>query len=267
MRLAIVTDEISQDPATAVELGREWGIEWFELRMVMGGRVPDVDGGTVARIEHLLEKFGGRVSALSPGFFKMPVIDEDVRPLLADAFPRALDLTCRLGADRMIVFGFLRPRGEDPTKDPPSAVVELLEEMAERAAGCGVVCVLENEHVCYGDTGLRAAGLIRAVGHDNLKLNWDPGNSVSAGCERPFPDEYEQIRDLVAHVHVKDVVRRDGRLETVAAGEGMIDWVGQLRALQEDGYEGFLTIETHFEPKVAGSRRSLRWVRKTLECF
>jgi sugar phosphate isomerase/epimerase len=44
----------------------------------------------------------------------------------------------------------------------------------------------------------------------------------------------------------------------------MIDWAGQLRALSEDGFDGFLTIETHFEPKVAGSKQSLQWVQQTL---
>ena len=37
VKLAIVTDEISADPETAIELGAEWGIHDFELRGVFDG--------------------------------------------------------------------------------------------------------------------------------------------------------------------------------------------------------------------------------------
>lgn len=265
MKLAIVTDEISQDPATAIELGREWGVEWFELRMLMGRRFPNVDDGLIGRIEALLDEFDARVSATSPGFFKIPAADERVRSTLSEQFPRALELTRRLGADRMILFGFLRPEGVPRDAEPPGAVVDLLREMVERASADEVLCLLENEGICYGDTGLRAAALIRAVGHPNLKLNWDPGNSVHAGSERPYPDEYEQLKGLVAHVHVKDMAERGGKLTTVAPGEGIIDWCGQLAALRADGYDGFITVETHFGPKVSASRRSAAWVKATLD--
>ena len=42
--------------------------------------------------------------------------------------------------------------------------------------------------------------------------------------------------------------------QVVPIGEGDIDWRGQLTALRRDGYDGFYTIETHFRPKVAGSK-------------
>ena len=262
MKLAIVTDEISQDPTTAIELGREWGLEWFEVRTLWGRRIPDVEPGVIDRLADALKSFGARVSATSPGFFKIPVDDERVGPGLADGFPQALALTRRLGADRMILFGFLRPQGADRAEEPPVQVVNLLGEMAERASAEGVLCVLENEGVCWGDTGLRAAELIRRVGHDNLKLNWDPGNSVHAGSSSPYPDEYGEISDLVAHVHVKDMARRQGKLVTVAPGEGIIEWAGQLATLRADGYDGFITVETHFGPRVAASRRCVAWVKE-----
>jgi sugar phosphate isomerase/epimerase len=264
MRLAIVTDEISQDPLTAVELAREWGIEWFELRMLLGRRFPDVDDGLLHRLRGFLGDMGGHVSATSPGFFKTPVSDATVRAALKDGFPRALDLTRQLGADRMIVFAFVRPEGEQREAEPPAAVADLVGEMAERAASAGVLCLLENEAICYGDTGLRAAALIRAVGDPNLRLNWDPGNSVHAGSLRPYPDEYEQVKDLVAHVHVKDMASSGGKAVTVSPGDGIIDWRGQLAGLAGDGYDGFVTVETHFGPKVAASRRSAAWVKARL---
>jgi sugar phosphate isomerase/epimerase len=72
------------------------------------------------------------------------------------------------------------------------------------------------------------------------------------------------VKDLVAHVHVKDMAFSGGKLVTVAPGDGIIDWQGQLVALAADGYRGFVTVETHFGPKVAASRRSVTWVREAL---
>lgn len=40
MKVCIVTDEVSADPETAIELGVEWGVSDFELRGVGTSRVP-----------------------------------------------------------------------------------------------------------------------------------------------------------------------------------------------------------------------------------
>ena len=78
-------------------------------------------------------------------------------------------------------------------------------------------------------------------------------------------EKYDEVKGLVAHVHVKDMAERGGKLLTVAPGEGIIDWCGQLAALRADGYDGFITVETHFGPKVSASRRSAAWVKTTLD--
>lgn len=50
----------------------------------------------------------------------------------------------------------------------------------------------------------------------------------------------------------------------MAPGDGIINWCGQLAALRDDGYKGFVTVETHFTPRVAASSRSVAWVRDVL---
>ena len=44
MRICLITDEYTNDPATAFELGRRWGVEHFEMRYAhrwRAGRIPD----------------------------------------------------------------------------------------------------------------------------------------------------------------------------------------------------------------------------------
>jgi L-ribulose-5-phosphate 3-epimerase len=38
----------------------------------------------------------------------------------------------------------------------------------------------------------------------------------------------------------------DGKYEWAAMGRGVIDWVGQFRALKRDGYHYAVSLETHW---------------------
>ena len=75
MDISIVTDELSGDPETAIELGMEWGVSLFELRGVHDQRVPRVEGHVRRRLVRALKEFGAGVTAISPGLFKIPFPD------------------------------------------------------------------------------------------------------------------------------------------------------------------------------------------------
>src|SRR5206468_1230497 len=90
----------------------------------------------------------------------------------------------------------------------------------------------------------------------------DPANAFAAG-DVPFPDGYTAVRHMVRNVHFKDARRRsDGGTEFVLDGE--VDWPGQIAALRQDGYEGFIAVETHQRPRIAAARSSLERLRKLL---
>src|SRR5258708_39676369 len=53
-------------------------------------------------------------------------------------------------------------------------------------------------------------------------------------------------------MHCKDVERKaDGTFEWAAMGRGIIDYVGQFRAMVQAGYSGTMSLETHW--RSAGS--------------
>jgi hypothetical protein len=72
MKISLVTDEISADPETAIELGVDWGVHDFELRGFGADRVPNFSAFEKQRIRELLEEFEARIVAISPGLFKIP---------------------------------------------------------------------------------------------------------------------------------------------------------------------------------------------------
>jgi sugar phosphate isomerase/epimerase len=59
----------------------------------------------------------------------------------------------------------------------------------------------------------------------------------------------------VVHVHLKDVDVDDN---WTRMGVGIIDYAGQFRALARDGYDGLLSLETHYELPEGGVEKATR---------
>ena len=239
MKLAIFSDEISPDPARAIELATRWQVPYIEVRKLAGGRFPRVSDDELATFQALIQDAGLQVSGVSPGLCKCPVDDPSVEPDLAELLPRACEWALRLGTDLVSAFAFRR----DESATPPAEVAEKLAAMAEKTAAYGCRLSLENEAGCWGATGTEAADLIRQIATPHLSLLWDPGNAARAGALSPYPDEYVDLADLVTHVHLKNC--KDGQWSLI--DDGIIDWPGQLAALAKDGYDGYLVIETHLK--------------------
>jgi len=75
---------------------------------------------------------------------------------------------------------------------------------------------------------------------------WDPANALVAG-ENPFPDGYRRLPpDRIVHVHAKDCHVQGYTPEWGPLGTLAIDWKGQISALRHDGYQGHVSLETHW---------------------
>jgi len=288
MRISIVTDELSADPETAIELGTDWGVRDFELRGYYSDRVPAISAYQRRHLRTVLDDYGAQVIAVSPGLFKFPYPPTDnpraslawmereqhqswetaqslLRHHLDELLPAACDYAAELGAGMVVAFSFARPDSQspDPGAEPPPGVVDSLRRAAELVAAHDLQLVIETEAGFWGDTGGNTAALVRAVDHPALGINWDPGNVVAAGAE-PYPAGYAAVRGMVRHVHFKDARPAPGGEpgdEPVWAVDGVIDWAGQIDALAADGYQGYISIEHHMRPKVASARASLERLR------
>jgi len=244
MKIAVFSDEINrEDPERAVSLASSWGVTHLEVRTLPGGRFPRPGDAELDRFHGLVADAGLVVSGVSPGFHKCAVSDPAVQEGMERGLPRACAWAQKWGADLVTCFGFLR----DHSARVPDEVVDRLGQMADiaRTEGCRVA--LENEAVCWGATGAEAAEIVRKVGRGRIGLCWDPGNSAKAGSTCPFPGEYEGLRDLVTHVHVKNYLPSTGAWEV--ADCGLVDWAGQFEALRDNAYAGYVVVETHLRSR------------------
>jgi L-ribulose-5-phosphate 3-epimerase len=133
-------------------------------------------------------------------------------------------------------------------------VAEVIAEAAKRTGAAGLTLGIENEHACNLATGAETRWVLDRVPTPALGVIWDPGNEAVMGSE-PFPGGYGQVRDRVVHVHLKDADEGGNWTEM---GTGVIDYAGQFRALVEDGYEGLLSLETHYELPDGGAEKATR---------
>lgn len=274
MKVSIFADEISRDPERSTELALEWGITHVEVRSLPSGRFPAVEDEELETYVAMLKTAGLKVSGVSPGFFKCPVDDPQVDVGIREGLPRSCEWAQRMGTTSVSSFAFRK--GPEDSGDPPQAVIDRMGEMADATARQGCRLTLENEAVCWGATGREAAAIVRAVGTDRLELLWDPGNSARAGSTDAYPEEYDSFADIAAHIHAKNFDPEAGAWSLIE--KGAIDWPGQLKALKENAFDGYLVIETHLaihpdefevkDPSPKGleenSRRNLDWVRKQL---
>lgn len=266
MRLAIVSDEISQDFRKAVEYGIEWGITDYEIRSLLTGRVPYVASDEINMVVEIAKEYDLTISAISPGLFQISLLDEEQLKLqIEDNIYESFRLADRLGTRNVIIFGFRR-YPKEPQSDYVQ-VIHILGRMAALAEKYGFQLLLENEPNFWADTGVNTAKILDDIDSKSLKANWDPANAAAAG-EIPYPYGFLAMRKHIRSTHVKDF-RRDatGKSEYVVLGDGEVDWTGQFRAMMHGIHINYITIETHCEPLIMNSHRNIIKIIELLEDY
>jgi sugar phosphate isomerase/epimerase len=264
MRLSIITDEISQDLLHALHVCRDLQVDTVELRRIEEKEIVFHDTASLVRLRSLVRDQGVRVCCIASPFLKCPLWHETT--LVAgsqeqrrewDILQRSFEVAALFEAPLVRTFSFLRvshPQAVRPL------LQEVLTEAAERTARAGLRLVVENEHACNIATGEEAGWFLRRLPSDAFGLIWDPGNEAYLGSD-PFPSGYQHVRGRVLHVHVKDAIfspGTHGQRRFVKMGAGSIDYVGQFQAFAADGYDGTISLETHYQHPTGGREQASR---------
>jgi len=258
-KIAVINDEISQDFGHACEIAsQQFGMGWMELRGMWNKNVVNLDANEIAEAQRILKKNNLRVTDIASPLFKVdwpgaskskfsPEHDQFNANFTYDQQGEVLDRTIELAkkftSDRIRCFDFWRLSDQTPYR---KAINGLLQQTAEKLGKIGLMLVLENESACNTATGAEAAKVLGSVPSRCFMLNWDPGNAATLG-ETPYPDGYDLLpKDRIGHCHCKDAIKTAKGYEWAAMGKGIIDWVGQYKALKRDGYHHAVSLETHW---------------------
>ncbi|MCS7024275.1 MAG: sugar phosphate isomerase/epimerase [Bryobacteraceae bacterium] len=269
--IASITDEFSPDLAVALDAMAEIGMTGAELRMIGGKNIMDLDEEELARARDLVSERGMKVISIASPLLKCvlpggPEVDtrfqHDVfasrhtfedQPRLAE---KAFRICKFFGAPILRVFSYWRTVEPEKCFD---AIVRALENLATQAAQENLIIGLENEHACNVATAAETLRVLAAVNHPALQVVWDPANCYISG-QIPFPEGYRMLPAArIAHVHVKDCSLNGHQPDWGPVGTRDIDWKGQMAALKADGYNGYVSLETHW-PGPNGDKYEASWI-------
>jgi L-ribulose-5-phosphate 3-epimerase len=258
-KLGVITDEVSQDFEKALVWARAYGLGWVELRFLWNRYVTDLRPDEVKRAQELLAKHGMRVSVVDSPYLKTLLpgttskFNEGKKDPLQSDFDRQGEILEKsiaratdFGTDKVRIFAFLR------VDDPKTVFDRVAQELSKAAAIAQreeIRLVLENEFSCNVATGVEGAAMLKAVNSPSLGLNWDPGNAYAAGELKPYPDGYDSLdKKRMWHMHLKDAAPnpKGGEAVWMPIGKGKIEYVEQFRALLKNGYDGTMSLETHY---------------------
>lgn len=253
-RLSAFGDEVGWTLQEQAEALAACSIPYVELRSSEGVSVVDLGPEQLAGAAAVLRETGIGVSAIASPVGKAPLAGDPEEEWAR--LRGALQAAHALSTPLIRVFSFYVEGRYEAGRDE---VLRRLGAMAREAEAAGCVLVHENESYIYGDTPERCRDLVESIGSPALRIAFDPANFVQVGV-RPVPDAWRQLRDHVAHVHIKDAVAVDRGdagpyparvgeerlMESVrpaGAGDGSVAEL--LSELAGSGYDGFLTLEPH----------------------
>jgi len=235
-------DEISSDFDKQLETVTGLGMHYISLRSADGKGIADYTAKEVEeKLLPRLEKAGVKVSSLGSPIGKVGVEDEEG----FEKQLKQLDMLCRickvLDCRYIRMFSFYIPEGKNP-EDYKETVIEKLKKFCEIAEKYEVTLIHENEKDIYGDIGTRCRTLMDALESPYFKSAFDFANFVQ--CGEDTKECWEMLKDTVVYIHIKDAVSTDKENVVCGTGEGKIKEILD-QAINQEGYEGFLTLEPH----------------------
>jgi len=253
--LGSVTDVFSPDVAVAAVAMRELGLRGAELRTINGKNILEAGKEELAAAIAALHKNELEIIAIATPLLKCGLDDWKAQSSQAT---RAFDIAAQAGARIVRVFSGSR------VPEPHTVferVVDILQDLADKAGQHDLVIGLENDRACNISTAQEMGGVLAAIDHSNLQVVWDPASAYISG-EKPFPSGYQMLDSTrIALVHAKDCTLEGHKPVWEPLGEGDIDWQGQIDALADDHYKGFIHLETYWP----GIRECVRNLKKMVE--
>jgi sugar phosphate isomerase/epimerase len=256
-RISAITDEIGLTTGDAVAFAHQYGMSNVEIRNEPAKK-KEYFTLSEAEIKQDATRFateGLKVTFINTSMMKFawpgmepvrrrPESDEARQRRLAsdqarwdrrmDDLGKAVRCAQIMGCDKVRVFTGSRIAQPETVYQ---RVVDTVGEMSLTAEREKVHLLIENEGSQNVATSAELAAIFKMIPSKWIGMNWDPHNAY--GRETSFPDGYELLpkkRILNVQVKAKGVMPDSPERE---------DWKGIMTALEHDGYEGKIGLETH----------------------
>ncbi len=265
-KIGVITDSFLLPFEQSLEKAVEVGAQGIQLYVVNGEMKYDTfDDEKVAHVRGLLDKYGLEISAICGDFGGHGFEREDENQWKVPASKAVADLAVRLGTKVVTTHIGVVPENKDDISKADTQcqayknMVSACREIGEYAYSKGVTFAIE--------TGPEPASRLKAflddVNSKGFGVNMDPANLVMCAGDDPVKAVYT-LGDYIVHTHAKDgkgfiidprtvyTFFAEGGIEDlrlsdyfleVPLGEGNVPFDEYLKALEDIGFKGYLTIE------------------------
>lgn len=261
----------------AVEKAVEVGAKGIQMYTVSGEMAPEnLTPQKRREVLDIIRSNGLVVSALC-GDFGQGFGDSEKNPELIERSKRVLDLAKDLETDVVTTHIGVVPEDKN---------VERYKIMQEACFTLSRYADQNNAHFAI-ETGPERAEVLRAfldsLGSRGVAVNLDPANLVMMTGDDPVKAVYT-LKDYIVHTHAKDGIKLVDKspeiiyglveeeiqmgeaFREVPLGTGGVDFPKYLAALDDIGYQGYLTIEREVgENPAADIRTAVEFLEKILK--
>ena len=232
-------DEIDATVDTQFKVLNKLDIQYFEVRGVDGKNISELSEEEVIKLKEKMDCNGIKVSSIGSPIGKVKL--EAPFEAHFTLYKKVVAIAKTLDTKYIRMFSFYHDGGDVWTEEERAEVLARLRRMIDYAREQNVILLHENEKDIYGDTADRCADLMKELYCENFKAVFDPANFVQ--CKQDTKYAYEILKDYIEYMHIKDARYVDNKVVPAGMGDGNVPYV--LKALFENGYDGFVSLEPH----------------------
>ncbi|MBE6702397.1 MAG: sugar phosphate isomerase/epimerase [Ruminococcaceae bacterium] len=255
--IGAIVESFKQDTYEAVRTAAKMGIQGLQLYCTKGGHSPE--NFAAAQRRELLDfvKSNGLCFSALCGDLGRGFGNPELNPELIEKSKRIIDLAKDLETD--IVTTHIGVVPEDPNHPRYQIMQEACYSLAQYADSIGAHFAVETGP----ETAATLKKFLDSLGSRGVAVNLDPANLCMVTGDDPVQAVYT-LKDYIVHTHAKDgnlLVKGNPEyiykavhpvpeeckgiryFEEVPLGTGSVPFPAYLKALEEIGYRGYLTIE------------------------
>ena len=253
--IGVILESFRMERSAAIRQAAALGAQGIQMYATYGANAPE--SLTAADRRALLDevKSNGLVFSALCGDLGRGFGNKELNPELIEKSKRILDLAKDLETD--VVTTHIGVVPDDPTHERYKIMQEACYELSRYADSLGAHFAIETGP----ETAVILKGFLDSLGSRGVAVNLDPANLRMVTGDDPVQAVYT-LKDYIVHTHAKDgrqlqVIKPEqfygGTLpeelkgvplfEEVPLGTGQVDFPNYLKALEEIGFKGFLTIE------------------------
>lgn len=264
-KIGVIVDSFGVGVRAGLKKAKDVGADGVQIYAVKGEMDPaNLPPAARAELKSYIGGLGLEISALCGDLGGHGFQDERENPAKVEKSKRILDLAVELGTNVVTTHIGIVP--EDPSSRIYAAMQSACEELSQYANKMNAYFAIETGP----ETATHLKQFLDTLSCNNVAVNFDPANMVMVTGDDPVKGVHT-LKDYIVHTHVKDGIRHqevdprmvygslgfegmdhdriaqmlaEGKIfEELPLGEGKVDFPAYFRALQEIGYQGYLTIE------------------------